>query len=445
MKQQIKKLLGKSVLKKIRPIYHKNRAFLMAARYGFPAKKLKLVGITGTKGKTSTTVLTGRLLNLTGTKAGYISTAEIFDGKQTYQNPFKMTTIDSAKMQEILNKMIKNGCAVAVLEISSEGLAQGRHNGLFGFDVAVFLNIFPEHIESHGSFAKYVAAKSILFENIRPHGFAVVNGNFEESNIMIAASQKRQSSSLILYPQNEYRSIQSPVQIFKQIDVGGQIYKTNFYAEFELENVYFAIKLVQLVRKLNDPKLVITGLDQDILNRLPELNGISGRMEFVVESNEVDILVDYAHEPESMKQLLLTLRKWVENGIYTKVIHVVSCDGVGRDDWKKPMLGKLSYDYADFSVLTTDNYSNEDNPYDIVNLLAKELPKNKLDKKYIQEIDRKNAFFLALRWAIRQPGKVLIVSTGVGSENGLTQPNGKMEWDEGGVWKETFDKVMAKE
>ena len=148
----------------------------------------------------------------------------------------------------------------------------------------------------------------------------------------------------------------------------------------------------------------------------------------------ISILVDYAHEPEGITQLLDTFVSWRDNGYYQYVIHVISCDGAGRDDWKKPIMGKLSYDKADFTFITTDNYNSKDNPEDILSLLRQNLPYEELDIKYFCDIDRLSTMKAALKKAQELNSKVLICSTGVGSEQGLTQPDGIMEWDERKVW-----------
>jgi UDP-N-acetylmuramoyl-L-alanyl-D-glutamate--2,6-diaminopimelate ligase len=168
---------------------------------------------------------------------------------------------------------------------------------------------------------------------------------------------------------------------------------------------------------------------------------------------KVSIIVDYAHEPQSMKRLMETLVDFRRRLFFDKIIHIISCDGVGRDDWKKPILGMTSYSNADFTCVTTDNYDNEDKPLDIVNMLSIEFPKetevtnvSEFDgtQKYLKEINRQKSFELALEIAKKyaelsvDETKVLIVSTGVGSEQLMVQPEGEIERDERKVWKDTW-------
>jgi UDP-N-acetylmuramyl tripeptide synthase len=168
---------------------------------------------------------------------------------------------------------------------------------------------------------------------------------------------------------------------------------------------------------------------------------------------KVSIIVDYAHEPQSMKRLMETLVDFRRRLFFDKIIHIISCDGVGRDDWKKPILGMTSYSNADFTCITTDNYDNDDDPQAIVNMLSIEFPKEtevvKIDQfdgsqKYVKEINRQKSFNFALEIAKKyaelseDDAKVLIVSTGVGSEQLMVQPEGEIERDERKVWKDTW-------
>lgn len=162
--------------------------------------------------------------------------------------------------------------------------------------------------------------------------------------------------------------------------------------------------------------------------------------------DNISILVDYAHEPESMKQLLETAVSWKTQGEFSYIIHIVSCDGAGRDDWKKPVMGRISYNLVDYSVVTLDNYDERDNPDEILGLLTKDYDKNQVNQKYYVTPSRQEAFEIALKQAKKiiqevETNQVLIISTGVGTENGLTQPNKKLEWDEKNKWLELFNNL----
>lgn len=518
--QFLKTILGKNITKQIRPLGHGIKSYLSAIYFGFPSRKLTVIGITGTKGKTSTTILTGRLLNLVNVQAGYVSTGTInLTGSihDEFLNPFKMTTIDGFVLQKYLSEMVNNGCNTVVLEVSSQGLEQNRHWGVGKFEITTFLNLFPEHIQAHGSLENYLAAKGKLFEKIAKSGVFIAtseesqvsNTNFMWSRI---PDRIRPTITRVGVPESLHiQSIKNISSVFKTIKIGQNIIHTKLLADFEITNLIFAAQTVKVCKTVTELELA---------NAISSLHtSIPGRMEFVVENGvkvginqkniptdippilelnkavdgsekiwPISILVDYAHEPESNRRLLDTLLQWKKQEIYTQVIHILSSDGAGRDDWKKPIMGKTSYDLADFTIFTTDNYDNSDNPQEILDLLSQKLPKafelklkpnhlpddftgsdfpeSKLslgvlehqdkdldnfvlkDKKFLKEIDRRRAFKYGLSIARRfiqentsyqyQNTKVLIVSTGVGSEQGLTHPKGKLHWDERVSWIEEW-------
>jgi UDP-N-acetylmuramoyl-L-alanyl-D-glutamate--2,6-diaminopimelate ligase len=447
MKELIKQAMGPSLLSWIRPFGHGIKGYLASLYYGFPATKLKIIAITGTKGKTSTVVTTGRLLNNLGFKTGYISTALFCIGGEEIINNTKMSSIDGIAMQKLLSQMVKNKCEYLVIEMSSQGLEQNRDKGLYGFDLAMFLNIYPEHIEAHGSFEKYLNAKAGIFKIVKKNGTAVVTSQpeFAESVDKIKKNYIKATNRLITIDNTVFQVKGDRNSQFKSLVLNNNIYGTNFMADFEVENLAFAIKSIEAVT-----------LDQTIYSRLPQalnkLQGIPGRLEYVVKKNTIlstkehkerpaiiDIMVDYAHETGSMEKLLQNMVDWKKAGYYDRIIHILSCDGVGRDDWKKPALGDISQKYADFTIVTTDNYDSSDNPDKIIEMITQNYDKSGLNITYTTEIKRKEAMTKSIHKANEYKGeKVIIVSTGVGTEQYLTQPEGLMRWDERLIWEMIF-------
>lgn len=455
-KTLIKKILGRKLLRLVRPIYHGSKALGASWYYNRPSRKMILVGVNGTKGKTSTTIYAGRLANLIGIKTGYITTAAInVTGmpEDEKNNPYKMTTIDGVHLQKYLKKMHQNGCKACIIELSSQGLEQNRHIGLKHIDIGVFLNMYPEHIEAHGSIHNYRRAKSKLFRHIAEHGVFIGNGADVESEYMYNQIPKTRRASvhkLLISKNKDYSIKDSKKTIEKDLIINKKRYNTPFNADFEIDNAVFAIKIVQNIQDKLRADISPVSKFQEYFNNLTT---IPGRMEWAVRNGviqdshhkikklaNISILVDYAHEPESMKQLLTALREWKSKKYLDYIVHVVSCDGAGRDDWKKPIMGSTSKNYADFSILTTDNYDASDDPKAIIGLLETNFPKNQKNKTYFTFIKRKDAFKKALKIAKSLPKnkKVVIVSTGVGSEYGLTQPRGVIKWNEKDVWQNLF-------
>jgi UDP-N-acetylmuramoyl-L-alanyl-D-glutamate--2,6-diaminopimelate ligase len=449
----VKNVLGESITEAIRPLGHGTKSLLAAAYYGFPARKLTIVGITGTKGKTSTTIYTGRLLNLSGVKSGYISTALMYTGGDAEQggnpkpfeetNIYKMTSLDGVVLHRSLREMVNNGCSHVVIELSSQGLVQNRHWGLGSIDIGVFLNIFPEHLEAHGGWDNYVKAKSILFQNLDKKGVFIAQARNEHSEIMWNAIPNKSLVTKQLITKGRDYSIRNDSKTSEVLLTYNQKKVPNsFSTKFEALNSAFALSILQSIKRKE-----VTAKELQHISKITE---VPGRMEWVLKNKQlltntksivpkslhkVDILVDYAHEPESMKQLLETLHRWKKSTIYSHVIHILSCDGAGRDDWKKPVMGDISFINSDYIVLTTDNYTQNDDPQDIVNLLSHNYPPEEEGSKYIKEINRRKAFKKALHYSAQSKEPCIIVSTGVGSEYGLTQPGGVMTWNEPLVWQ----------
>lgn len=434
LKTKLKSLLGNNTLRLLRPFYHGLRSYVAAAYFGFPGRKMQLVGITGTKGKTTTTVFAGRILNLLNHQTGYISSAVINVGRGEFLNAYKMSSLDSQIMHKLLAQMAQNGCRTAIIEMTSQGLEQNRHFGLGGFEITGFLNIYPEHLEAHGGWEKYKQAKGILFQNLKPEGWFVANTSCEEYKFMWNQVKHPAKVNKRLIQPTDYQILEKPDSLFKILQVADQTVQTQLLSDFDVSNAYFAAHIASLV----------TGTDlAEVLPKLGFLQTVPGRMEFIAlhqnlaEQGNISVLVDYAHEPKSIELLLETLLHWKTRGFFDTIVHVLSADGVGRDDWKKPVMGDLSYQKADYTIFTTDNYDEHDDPQQIVNLLAQNCPQDQENQKFFKIIDRKLAFLRALALAKAHPSKrFLIVSTGVGSEQGLTQPGGKMDWDERQVWKE---------
>ena len=448
----LKGILGDKNTKRLRPIGHGAKAYLASVRAGFPGSKIKLIGVNGTKGKTTTTILIARILNQMGHKTGFLSGALLFDGEKEVPNKKKLSTLDGATIQKNASKMVANGCEFCVIELTSQGLEQRRHLGLGKFDTTVFLNAYPEHLEAHGGWGKYIAAKSLLFKQIKEGGFFVANNDHDQmetaQQIYYSIPSKiRKTVRKKMVQSTEFKSLTSPNGINKDLEYKGKVYPTNLFSSVEIKDLFYAITVVENY----DPSIL-----DNLSKIIHKLHGAPGRMEWAVKNlkhdnpdveywkERISILVDYAHEPESMKRLLETVREWKNRNVFSKTIHILSSDGNGRDNWKRPIHGDLSQEYSDFTILTTDNYAAGDNPEDIVSDLAQHFPKDTENQKYWKVTNRRDAFKKALEIAkdsiTKNPDDyILIFSTGVGTEAGLTQPDGVIDWNEKEIWQEVYE------
>src|SRR3989344_4918359 len=172
----LRNLIPKSIFKRLQPAYHFSLAFLGALAYGFPSKKLIVIGVTGTKGKTTTSNLIHHILTFSGKKTGLATTVNFKIGEKERMNETKQTMLGRLELQKLLREMVRDGCEYAIVETSSEGIMQFRHR-FIDFDAAVFTNITPEHIERHGGFHLYRAAKVELFNRVaqKPNGIGIYN------------------------------------------------------------------------------------------------------------------------------------------------------------------------------------------------------------------------------------------------------------------------------
>ena len=372
--------------------------------YQNPSKKLKLIGVTGTKGKTTTTFMIKSLLEKQGLKVGLIGTICTYIGENKLSDNSR-TTPEAIELQEILSKMVEEKCDVAVMEVSSQSLKLGRVDGC-DFDIGVFTNFSKDHISSkeHPNMEDYFASIVKLFEMCK-YGF--INSDDVYANKLPK-----------LVPSCEFRTygIDNPANLLaKDITV------TNTYVDFKVKlgdrnqrvktgipgrfSVYNSLAAISVALKLG---VSSENIEETLLNiRVP------GRSELVDNNKELTIMIDYAHSPESLENILSTVKKYTQG----KLICVFGCGG-DRDNGKRPIMGEIAGKIADYTIITSDNPRSED-PEEITKQIEKGIKQTK--GKYEVIVDRKQAIAKALKMAHKHD---IVVIAGKGHE--LTQEiNGK--------------------
>ena len=372
--------------------------------YQNPSKKLKLIGVTGTKGKTTTTFMIKSLLEKQGLKVGLIGTICTYIGENKLSDNSR-TTPEAIELQEILSKMVEEKCDVAVMEVSSQSLKLGRVDGC-DFDIGVFTNFSKDHISSkeHPNMEDYFASKVKLFEMCK-YGF--INSDDVYANKLPK-----------LVPSCEFRTygIDNPANLLaKDITV------TNTYVDFKVKlgdrnqrvktgipgrfSVYNSLAAISVALKLG---VSSENIEETLLNiRVP------GRSELVDNNKELTIMIDYAHSPESLENILSTVKKYTQG----KLICVFGCGG-DRDNGKRPIMGEIAGKIADYTIITSDNPRSEDTE-EITKQIEKGIKQTK--GKYEVIVDRKQAIAKALKMAHKHD---IVVIAGKGHE--LTQEiNGK--------------------
>lgn len=429
MKKIIKKLIPENILL----YYHYYLALKAAIHYKFPSRELVIIGVTGTKGKTSTTNFIWAALTAGGKKTGIISTANIRIGEEEEANKMRMTMPGRSMIQGLLRKMVEEGCTHAVIETSSEGLKQFRHIGI-NYDYVVFTNLTPEHLPSHGgSFEKYKEQKGVLFKTLSKSKRKEIKGR-HIPKVSIINYDSPHRSYFEKFPADE--------KISYSIDADSDLQASNVKnlehgMSFTVGKKKYEISLPGKFNIYNSlPALAIAKLEKIPLTRAAEgirgLDIIPGRMEKIDEGQNFTVFVDYAHEAESMRQALEAAR--TKAGSADNVIVLLGAEGGGRDKSKRSAMGEVAAELADIVVVSNvDPY--DDDPRTIIEDItrrAEELGKVR-EKNLFAIEDRRLGIRKAL--SVARPGDVVII-TGKGAELSMVIGERKIPWDERAIVRE---------
>ncbi len=397
MKELIKKFVPSFLI----DWYHFSLAFLGVLIYGFPSRKLIVIGVTGTNGKSTVVELTSRILEEAGCKIAVLSSIKFKIKGKEWPNTLKMTMPGRFRIQKFLRQAVNAGCQYAVLEVTSEGIKQYRHR-FIDFDVAVFTNLTPEHIEAHGGFENYKKAKGKLFQATK--NTHIVNLDDENAEYFLQFVAKKKYT----YGLNQ-----------GDINTQNTKFKLQLIGDFNIYNALAAI-CVGLSQ----------GISLEICERAVEkIKGIPGRMELVV-SEPFKVFVDYAFTPQALEKVYQSIKN---NFSPKKMICVLGACGGGRDKWKRPVLGEIAAKYC-HEVIVTNEDPYDENPVEIINQVAKGA-----GEKAKKILDRKEAVGEALKSA--QPGDVVVI-TGKGCESWICVAKGKkIPWDDRKIVKEEFEKL----
>ncbi|PIT88018.1 MAG: hypothetical protein COU29_04405 [Candidatus Magasanikbacteria bacterium CG10_big_fil_rev_8_21_14_0_10_36_32] len=433
------------LIKKIKKLGHLLLAWFFYWFYGRPARRLIVVGVTGTKGKSTTCRLIASVLESAGHKVGLLSTVEFQIGEQRWLNERKMTMLGRGEIQKMLKQMVKAGCQYAVVETSSEGILQYRHYGLL-YDIAVFTNLSPEHVEAHGGFVNLKNDKSKIFAGLKKYPNKIINGKYI-NKIIIANIDDPSSDFYLNFSADEkwvYTMKNTKTDI--QNNVEGKIVKSDeFGTEFLANGENNKINLVGHFNVYNALAAVAVGQSQKVNNEaiaagLENIQTVEGRMEFIDQGQKFKVVVDYAHEPVSLSALFKTLRQIILSG--KKIVAIIGSDGGGRDKQKRFKMGELSGREADIVVVTDVNCFDED-PWDIAQMIADGVRQagKKDNEDLFVEIDRRKAITKAFNLAGN--GDVVAI-TAKGTEPCIVISGGqKISWDDRKVAREELDKLLT--
>ncbi len=396
---------------------------LADAFYDHPSSKLKLTGVTGTNGKTTTVTLLHRLFNRFGYLSGCFTTICNYIGDQAKEATH--TTPDPVQLNRIMREMVDSGCQYAFMEVSSHALVQHRIAGLT-FAGAVFSNITHDHLDYHKSFDEYIHAKKTFFDQLPEGSFALINADDRNGRIMVQNTRAKV----------EYYALRSPVT-----------YKARII-ESHTDGMLLEIDQIQvwsrLIGTFNAYNLLavyacscMLGLGKDqVLKGLSTLETVKGRFQHLQSEHGITAIIDYAHTPDALQNVLKTIQE-VRKGD-SKLITVVGAGG-DRDKTKRPKMGRIASELSDMVIITSDNPRNED-PEAIIKDMQHDLEKRQLNK-VITITNRKEAIKTACLLA--HPGDVILIA-GKGHEDYQEIKGTRYHFDDKEIVDEIFKKNLTK-
>ncbi|OGZ38080.1 MAG: hypothetical protein A3A94_01435 [Candidatus Portnoybacteria bacterium RIFCSPLOWO2_01_FULL_43_11] len=433
----IKNFLRKLTPKFLLSWYHFGWALLGVLIYRFPSKKIKVIGVTGTKGKTTTCNLITDILNYSGFKTGMMSTVNFKIGEKNWINQSKQTMLGRFKLQKMLRQMVKEKCQYAVIETSSEGILQHRHR-FIDYEMAVFTNLSPEHLERHRGFENYRAAKIKLFEKVAKKRDSVGVYNLDDENVeyfLAVPVKNKYGYGTKLKIKNEKLKIDYELMITNcELTPQG--------TKFTANNVDFEMKLLGEFNIYNAAAAICLALSRGIsMEKIKEAliraKPVPGRMEVIDKGQDFTVVVDYAHEPVGLEQVYQSIKIFHPS----KIIALLGAQGGGRDKSKRAVLGEIAGQYADYVIVTNEDPYDEP-PLEIIQDVMNGVLKNsqkKLNENVFSILDRRQAIIKALNLA--QKGDSVIL-TGKGGEVWMcVENNRKILWDEKKIVEEELEKL----
>jgi len=388
-------------------------ARIAANYYEHPSKKLHLIGVTGTNGKTTTTHLIKSILETAGKRVGLIGTIAYSIGDELI--PATHTTPESLELHQLLARMVEQKCSTAVMEVSSHSLAMHRVFGL-DFDVAVFTNLTQDHLDFHGSMDGYFATKRILFDGLESSSFAVVNVDDSFGGKIAEQSKAKRLT---------YSSTSS-ADVFAT-DIRLSVRGSEFQVQHDGRRTTISSSLAGWFNVSNILAAYATGAalgvpQQKLVDGIGNLKTVRGRFEQIASPAGWTAIVDYAHSPDALKHCLRTIHDILPKVGRGRITTVFGCGG-NRDRSKRPLMGTIATELSDITIVTSDNPRNED-PQSIIDEIMVGVVKG---KEVYAEVDRRKAITMAL--GLARIGDVVLVA-GKGHEDYQVVGNVKNHFDD---------------
>ncbi len=413
---KIRRLIPVKIFNIIQPSYHWILSFLAAIFYRFPSQKIKIIGVTGTKGKSSTVEIINAILEESGYKTALSNTIRFKVGDISSENLFKMSMPGRFALQKLIRKAVNNGCTYMILEMTSQGALLHRHR-FIELDAFVFTNLSPEHIEAHGSYEDYINSKvsiaKYLAKSKKKDRVIVTNADDKESHRFTECQADRKISFSI--------RDSDPYTIKKdglEFTYEGQKISSDLSGLFNLYNILAAITVAK-------SQNVTTEV---IVRAIEKFEGIPGRVQKINVGQDFTVIVDYAHTADSLEKLYQVFQS-------SRLLCVLGGTGGGRDTSKRPIMGKIADTYCDEIILTNEDPYDED-PKKIVDDVAKGITSQQ--PKII--MDRRLAIAEVLKRA--KTGDTVLI-TGKGTDPYIMGSAGsKISWNDARITKEEIEKLI---
>lgn len=389
--------------------------------YDNPSSRLRLVAVTGTNGKTTTVTLLHQFINLLGFKAGLLSTICNKIGIESVEATH--TTGDALQINALLARMVKEGCTYCFMEASSHAIHQQRIAGLH-FAGAVFTNITHDHLDYHKTFDAYIKAKKKLFDDLPSTAFALVNADDRRASVMMQNTRARKHTYALTSMAEFSARVLSDTLLGLEMEIMQRQIWFALSGSFNASNLLCVFAVSQLLEFS----------EEESLKALSALQPVPGRFEKVLPESGISAIVDYAHTPDALKNILESIQKMRTRN--EQLITVIGCGG-NRDVEKRPLMADIACRYSDKVIFTSDNPRNEE-PADIIEAMMQGVKASDF-KKTISIQDRREAIKAAV--SMTRKGDIILVA-GKGHETYQEIKGTKFHFDDRLVLKEMIEKIL---
>lgn len=392
------------------------------AFFSNPARRMKLIGITGTNGKTTTAFLLKDIFEKNGYKCGLVGTVQDMAGDTVFYS--ERTTPDSFELNCLFSKMVKRGCEYCIMEVSSQALSQGRVDGL-SFDCAVFTNLTQDHLDYHGTFENYAKAKKKLFSMCRK---GIINID-DEKGLYMTHGEKCQSVTYSLLEDSADYTAKNIVQKSNGTEYEVIHKNKSIKAEVGIPGLFFVYNSLAAIACASQEGIPL----EKAVQVLKDSKGVKGRAEVVPTNRDFTVIIDYAHTPDSLENILKTIKGFAQG----RIITVFGCGG-DRDKAKRPVMGEIAVKFSDYLIVTSDNPRSE-NPQEIIKDILKGCKNAEITVETIE--NRRKAIERAL--AIGEKDDIILLA-GKGHETYQILGDKKIHFDEREIVSEYLNREVSR-